>query len=471
MLNKANFRNFSENFNLDILHVIKDGEWDAHLAKIKELKTFLDSPESTQLDKAENTDALYLLGHGAWAVGAKLRKNDNGLALKLIDFAIQEAESFTKKDYALCGYLHYVKSTVLRGQNQFDEAVGEAIDAYNAFADANEATELFQHALNQEGLANMRLGALEDAEESLFAEMDKLQPVALPEKKALGLFDAYQLITLAEGPADIRTHKNRAQLLLKQGKPEQALEHAQKAVAYFDPFKRPVDRAYDLTVRAECYTKLGKHEEAFRDLQSAFLTYQKCYPKQPHVNAFRTLILLAQAAADTKRPNMKYLKAAHDMQAALKLDDGHDFVKALKAVSEKGTMAKEHSTLAGDLLRHQRMTLFKPYQTARYQASALLYPWCFAAKSLTSLARSLYALGTGSGTEATAELKAFALNALSSVLSALTLVTKTIATLLNLGYSENTVKLDKTNTETKIGIFEERLAEEEAYRGTMALGA
>ena len=474
MLDYAGFDKFCTDFNLDILDVIKDNNWDAHYQKIQDLKTFARSVIANGLNDIEAQDLGYLLGHAAWAVGAKLRAKDDNEAFDLIALGrlcIRDAEN----QHPLTGYLQYIESTVHRGVGHFRPASIAAKAAVAAFKTAPGEVTLDgrQHALNQDALALMRAKRLNAAEGVLFTQMKKLLSEAPVEAEAkeTGHFDASQLISLAEGPAEIRTHKNTARFYLEQNKLEDALTHASLAVDFFDPFERPIDRAYDLTIRAECYSKMSQPGAAFNDLKAASGIYQKAYPKAPHINAFRTLTLLAQAAADLGRPNVFYLKQARAMQKVLKLEEDHDYLKALKAVPEKGTMADEHYVLAGDLLRRSSMTMFTPYKNKNHHVSALLNPLCFIAKALMSVARVLIALIESSGSDALTELGAAGLNALNAVASTLSLVTRTLSSVFALSYLDNKPGLDNANVADKIKAFEFGQNEDEAHQSTMALGA
>ena len=474
MLDYAGFDKFCTDFNLDILDVIKDNNWDAHYQKIQDLKTFARSIAAAGLNDTEAQDLGYLLGYAAWAVGSKLRSKDNDEALELIALG-RLCIRKPAVQHPLIGYLQYVESTVHRGCGRFDETSRVAKEAVASFRAASDQVtrDTRQYALNQDVLALIRAKKLSAAEQVLFVQMKKLlsaAPVA-EQQKGDGHFDASQLINFAEGSAEIRTHKNTARFYLEKNEPEKALEHAAKAIDLFDPFERPTDRAYDLTIRAECYSKMSQPGAAFNDLKAASGIYQKAYPKAPHINAFRTLTLLAQAAADLGRPNVVYLKQARAMQKRLGLDDTHNLVTALQAVSEKGTMADEHSVLAGDLLRRSSMTMFTPYKNKDYQVSALLSPLCFIAKALMSVARVLVALIESSGSDALTELGAAGLNALNAVASTLSLVTRTLSSVFAFSYLENKPGLDNASVVDKIKAFELQQDEDEAHQSTMVLSA
>ena len=283
-------------------------------------------------------------------------------------------------------------------------------------------------------------------------------------------FNASDLIVIAEASTALRINKNKTRWYLEVKRPEYALQYISKVVDSFDPFKRPLDRASNLTLRAACFSLQNKPREAYADLKSSFNIYKNSFTN-PHIDSFKMLIDLAKASVDVGRPNVKYLKEAYAMQVPLGLKETHHLMQALNAVPEKGTMADEHYRLASDLLVRNRLVLFTPYQCTEYQVSALLYPLCFISKALLSVARALNAAVLGCSQEVKVEMGAAFLNALNVVASLLVLVSRTLATVFNLSYLDSKLNLDKMKLEEKISVFERQQLEVEAYRNTMALGA
>ncbi|MDF1677250.1 MAG: hypothetical protein P1U32_00965 [Legionellaceae bacterium] len=472
MLNSMTFDAFCAELEVDILQTTHDAIWEKHYKQIKDLEALVTSDETEGLTDIQKRDLRHLLGHAAWAVSAKLGAQGEAEALKLLDLASSSAVlPGLIIDWPVEVYLSYVRSVICLKSGRMIEA-NDAMKA--CFQGANIAKghiplPLKQHIYNQCALVFIKNGWMRKANIAL-NRLDTLSSTVVNLQKNPSYFDTADLIAAAEGDVELRTHRTKAYFHLQNESVDLALEHLEKVVDYIDPFKRPLDRAASLTLRAACFSSQKKSGEAYTDLKRAFGMYETCY-STPHIDALRTLIDLAVAAAKVERPNVLYLKAARVMQEKLGLKDEHPLSQALDAAPEKGTMADEHYRLACDMLQHQRLFLFTPYQNKACHVRALLYPLCFMAKALLSVARILYAAVQGSVRDMSFEAGALLVNVLNAVISLVALATRTFQTAFKLGYLANTPNLESAALKEKITHFETLQADTKAHQETLTLSA
>ncbi|MDF1645838.1 MAG: hypothetical protein P1U61_02500 [Legionellaceae bacterium] len=469
MLDDTQFNAFCAGFELDISEAMQDNLWEEHYQKIKDLKAFAMSEEASRLTEGQQLDLACLLGLSAWAVGVKLKKQDENEALALITLS----RKYFWYNWPLSAYIFYIESVIYLEQGKEQKASASALSALKGFEIAHKHVtgELRLHALNQYASALMQRNDVVEAQKVLFEAMDDISVTTQSHFTATNAccFNVSQIITTAEGPVTLRTYKNKANWHLMNEEPQLALSYASKSVDFYDPFKKPVGRADHLVFRAAFFLRMKKIESAFNDLKMAFKIYQT-FHVSPHIDVLEALVALAETSVDVGCPNVYYLKQARLMQATLGLDNSHDLVIKLNAVPSKGTMADEHYLIAKGLLNNNRLTLFTSYQNKKHHANASLYPFCFLYKVLLSVACALHAAVLGCGQEMMVEFGSSLLNALNAVLSTLSLITRTCATLYHFEYSDEQLNLEKVGQEEKINRFEAWQTEEDTCRQTMALG-
>ncbi len=473
MLDSMNFDAFCAEFKIDILHTTHDVVWEKHYKQIQDLKALVKSEKAVDgLTDIQKRDLRYLLGHAAWAVSAKLGAQGAAEAWELHDLASGTAVlSGWCIDWPVDVYLRYVHSIICLKEGRLDEARQAARACFKGAEIAKDyiSTSLKQHIYNQCALVFIKNGWIKQTDICL-NRLDKLSLAVVKPQENASYFDAADLIAAAEGDVELRTHRTKAYFHLQNESIDLALEHLEKVVDYVDPFKRPLDRALSLTLRAACFLSQKKNGEAYIDLKRAFGIYEACY-STPHIDALQTLIDLAVAAAKVGRPNVRYLAAARAMQKALELKDEHSLSQALDAVPEKGTMADEHYRLAYDVLQYQRLVLFTPYQNKVYHLHALLYPLCFIVKALMSAARVLYAAVQGSVRDMSFETTALLVNVLNAAIALVALVTRTFQTAFKLSYLASASSREGATLENKIAHFEMLQVDTKAHQETLALSA
>lgn len=318
---------FSQEFNIDIINSGSKDNWDSHYQDILRLRAEAQSKtDPSQMMK--NDKLAYLCAHAAWAIHFKFRKAGYDEARDYIDFARQLAQDDKPM---VQGYLNYVISAILRGNDKFQQALNlakEAIEHFKAVPEIDPA--VMAHAYNQAGLAALRLNDVKEDPLVYFSHAE--EQLERPREALSTEFDARRLLAAAEGDPAARTHMNIAQRYL-------ALKSFAEAYHYFnlctEP-RMPLEKAYRNVIKGECLIGMRDYEDAMQLLLGSCEIYE-AESKVNDQNYLRAVLgltrvyfsLVADGHNEHVNDAQEYLDIANRVHTELRLDPEHDFSKQL----------------------------------------------------------------------------------------------------------------------------------------------
>ena len=325
-------KEFSKVFDTDILRSISSEAWPKHSASIKKLETYAikKRDESKHMLVLEGFDLVaYLLIHAAWAVHVKERKKGFEKASELLQLSTR---FISPNNDLLNGYLNYVYSTVMRGNDEFEEAVFFADEAIGFFKKVPTTNSAIIHASIQRGLAALRLPKSDERREKAVDFYTAALDLCKKDIKsdATDCFDADRLLVDAEGDPRERALLNLTQYYLAQKNFPKALGFITELDSC-SPTKIEIKTAYREMVRGECYLGLGNYDAAL----NCFFETCDIYTKEKMVinqNYLRAALGIIESCSELTKNGYNqfslqehYLEQAESIRVALKLAPDHDF--------------------------------------------------------------------------------------------------------------------------------------------------
>ncbi len=177
--------------------------------------TRLSGNEIGLMKARERESAAYACAHAAWIFIVDRQEQKAQYLLSLASkFVMSE-------DAQILGYIEYVRSTVERGQSNFQAAVEAGLRATEYFSQVSKEDNAFiiAHANMQTGLAYLRLNSHEKAIK-LYEEARTAVEI---EENTSSLDRAICFIKASEGSIEGRCLKNLAQIYIKNGQYHEAL--------------------------------------------------------------------------------------------------------------------------------------------------------------------------------------------------------------------------------------------------------
>jgi|GEM_PF-6696756 len=267
-------------FDIDILRSVLPEHWDEHFNRIQYLEQHAQRmlEDETYLP-SHRAKVACLLAVAAWGYSAKFRM----LGTEQADTYLMQAQALANKDDALTqGFLSYVDSTVRRSENQFEDAFNAAKAAelyFNRMPGFSAAAKA--HVLNQQGVA---LVNQQKADEAIIV----LRIALTLEENTPHEHWVAKLICVGEGGhPTLRANKQLARAYLAKGDHDAALSAIQVVLQGLDKERRPIDYAYNLTVKGTILKAQSEFSEALKVLLLADELYRTHCP-DPHPNHMKT---------------------------------------------------------------------------------------------------------------------------------------------------------------------------------------
>ena len=324
---KFNIKNFTEEFNTNIIDATSEVCWPGHFVKIKELTLYAQNllRLSSNIDPKDRKLLSCLLAHAAWAVYFKQRAEGLIYANTLVKLSIMLASD----NLMLLGYAQYVQSTIYRGNNEFDNALCSAVESITAFESIkNYEPTTLAHAYNQACLAALRL------KKYFLAITYGKKAQKLLGSTSSNISFVGKLLVDAEGDVSARTYMNLTQCHISNAAFALALD-ALEQMENCAPPQTSKDNAYRSIIKGECYFGLKQITQALAYFNIAHQIYSSENDKK--TNYLRCLLGMTAAYlelvnmddADAQEKAYNYYQEATQVHGDLQLQPAHDFSKQL----------------------------------------------------------------------------------------------------------------------------------------------